>query len=80
MDAQAEFTIVEATIADIHTAYLEGRLTARRLIEAYFERIAAYDKAGPAINAVISTNPRALDEADALIQRGQPLVLARRGT
>ena len=66
MDAQAEFQILEATIADIHAAYLEGRLTARRLVETYFERIAAYDKAGPAINAVISTNPKALDEADAM--------------
>ena len=66
MDAQAEFQILEATIADIHAAYLDGRLTARRLVETYFERIAAYDKAGPAINAVISTNPKALDEADAM--------------
>ena len=66
MDAQATFNVVEATIADIHAAYLDGRLTARRLVETYFERIAAYDKAGPAINAVISTNPKALEEADAL--------------
>ena len=60
MDAQATFNVVEATIADIHAAYLDGRLTARRLVETYYERIAAYDKAGPAINAVISTNPKAL--------------------
>ena len=66
MNAQAEFNVVEATIADIHAAYLDGRLTARRLVEAYFARIAAYDKVGPAINAVISTNPKALEEADAL--------------
>jgi Asp-tRNA(Asn)/Glu-tRNA(Gln) amidotransferase A subunit family amidase len=66
MDAQADFNVVETTIADIHAAYLDGRLTARRLVETYFERIAAYDKAGPAINAVISTNPKALEEADAL--------------
>ena len=66
MDAHAEFNVVETTIAEIHAAYLDGRLTARRLVEIYFERIAAYDKAGPAINAVISTNPKALEEADAL--------------
>ena len=66
MDAKATFNVVETTIADIHAAYLDGRLTARRLVETYYERIAAYDKAGPAINAVISTNPKALEEADAL--------------
>ena len=66
MDAQTTFNVVEATIADIHAAYLDGRLTARRLVETYFERIAAYDKAGPAINAVISINPKALEEADAM--------------
>ena len=32
----------------------------------YLDRIAAYDKAGPAINSVISLNPKALDEADRL--------------
>src|SRR5262245_33764343 len=60
------FNIVEATIADIHAAYQAGSLTARRLVQLYLDRIAAYDKQGPAINAVISTNPGALDEADAL--------------
>jgi cysteinyl-tRNA synthetase len=69
MNAQAEFNVVEATIADIHAAYLDGRLTARRLVEAYFARIAAYDKVGPAINAVISTNPKALEEAEKTLDR-----------
>jgi Asp-tRNA(Asn)/Glu-tRNA(Gln) amidotransferase A subunit family amidase len=32
----------------------------------YLDRIAAYDKQGPAINAVISLNPTALEEADRL--------------
>ncbi len=60
------FTVVEATIADIHAAYRSGSLTARQLVEAYLGRIEAYDKKGPAINALISLNPRALDEADRL--------------
>jgi amidase len=58
--------IVDATIADIHAAFESGTLTARKLVEFYLDRIAAYDKEGPAINAVISTNPDALEEADAL--------------
>src|SRR5262245_49526389 len=60
------FNIVEATIADIHAAYQSGVLSARRLVQLYLDRIAAYDKQGPAINAVISTQPAEIDEADAL--------------
>jgi len=60
------FDVVETTIADIHSAYRAARLTARQLVQMYLDRIEAYDKKGPAINAVISVNPRALDEADRL--------------
>jgi amidase len=60
------FTIVEATIEGIHAAFKAGTLTARQLVQMYLDRIAAYDKTGPAINAIISLNPIALDEADRL--------------
>lgn len=60
------FDVVDTTIADIHAAYKSGSLSARKLVQLYFDRIAAYDKKGPSINAVISINPSALDEADAL--------------
>jgi Asp-tRNA(Asn)/Glu-tRNA(Gln) amidotransferase A subunit family amidase len=60
------FNVIETTIADIHVAYKEGTLTARQLVQMYLDRIAAYDKHGPAINAIISLNPAALDEADRL--------------
>jgi Asp-tRNA(Asn)/Glu-tRNA(Gln) amidotransferase A subunit family amidase len=60
------FTLVETTIADIHAAYRAGALTTRQLVQAYLDRIAAYDQKGPAINALISLNPTALDEADRL--------------
>ena len=60
------FEVAEATIADIHAAYLSGRATARDVTQAYLDRIAACDKKGPALGLVISVNPRALDEADAL--------------
>ncbi len=63
------FAIDEATIAGVHAAMREGRLTCRGLVEQYLRRIAAYDKTGPAINAIIITNPRALDEADDLDRR-----------
>ena len=34
-----------------------GRLTCRGLVEQYLRRIDAYDKNGPAINAIVITNP-----------------------
>lgn len=65
--AQADgFHVQEATIADAHNAFSAGTLTARQLVEAYLRRIDDYDKKGPELNAVISLNPRALDEADRL--------------
>jgi amidase len=60
----ATFDILETTIEDIHNAYQSGQLTARQLVQAYLDRIAAYDKQGPAINAIITINSSALDEAD----------------
>lgn len=60
------FNVVETTFDDIHTAFKAGALTARQLVQIYLDRIAAYDKKGPRINAVISLNPAALDEAERL--------------
>ena len=57
------FAVPEATIADIHAAYRAGSLTAQALVEAYLGRIEAYDRNGPAINSLISVNPRAMAEA-----------------
>ena len=60
------FKVVEATFDDIHDAFRAGTLSARQLVQTYLDRIEAFDKAGPAINAVISLNPDALAEADRL--------------
>jgi Asp-tRNA(Asn)/Glu-tRNA(Gln) amidotransferase A subunit family amidase len=65
MSTQA-FKLLETTIADVHSAYKAGTLTARQLVQMYLDRIAAYDQKGPAINSVISLNPTALEEADRL--------------
>ena len=46
-----------------------GRLTCRGLVEQYLRRIDAYDKNGPAINAIVMTNPEALKQADELDRR-----------
>ena len=60
------FDVVETTIADIHGAMRGGRLTCHALVSAYLDRIAKYDKKGPAINALIVVNPNALAVADSL--------------
>src|SRR5262249_3472866 len=66
MACTGAFRIVETTIADIHRAYNDGTLTARRLVQMYLDRIDAYDRNGPAINSGIALNPKALEEADRL--------------
>ncbi|HEY1267480.1 MAG TPA: amidase family protein [Candidatus Binatia bacterium] len=62
----APFNLLETTIADVHAAYRAGQLTARQLVDMYLERIEAYDKKGPAVNAIVSVNPQAREEADRL--------------
>src|SRR3989338_7807593 len=62
----APFNVLEATIDDIHSAYKSGQLTSRQLVQIYLDRIGAYDKKGPAINAIITVNSQALEEADRL--------------
>jgi Asp-tRNA(Asn)/Glu-tRNA(Gln) amidotransferase A subunit family amidase len=71
-DAARSFDVVryeEATIADIHAALNAKTLTCRALVQMYLDRIAAYDKQGPALNAIVVTNPDALHLADTLDAR-----------
>ena len=65
-NAPPDFQVMETTIDRIQAAYQGGRLTAHQLTQLYLDRIAAYDKQGPTINAIITLNPRALADADAL--------------
>ncbi len=55
--------VTEASITDLQSAMAEGRTTAVGLVDAYLARIAAYDHAGPQINAIIRVNPRARADA-----------------
>jgi amidase len=66
MDSLHPFEVVETTIETIHAAYRSGHLTARQLVQSYLDRIEAYDKQGPELNAIISLNAGALEEADRL--------------
>ncbi len=72
----APFLIEEATIAELQDALRARRLTCRALTQGYLDRIAAFDKRGPSINAIILTHPRALaiaDSLDAHAVAGRPL-------
>jgi amidase len=68
MNAAVEnsFVIEETTVVDLHAAYLGGRSNVRSVVQGFLNRIAAYDRQGPALGLVISINPHALDEADRL--------------
>jgi len=59
----------EITIAQVQTAFRDGVLTCRALVEQYLARIDANDKRGASLNAIIMTNPNALNDADDLDRR-----------
>jgi amidase len=60
------FAYDEADIATLQARMGRGELDSATLTQAYLDRIAAIDKAGPALNSVIELNPKALDEARAM--------------
>jgi len=62
----APVTWPEATVADIHRALDARAVTCRQVVQAYLDRIDAYDRRGPSLRALIAVNPRALEEADRL--------------
>ena len=57
------FTVVEASISDMQKALAEHRVTSRELVQQYLVRIGTYEDK---LNAAITVNPKALEEADAL--------------
>jgi amidase len=59
------FELTTASSADIQDAVGAGALTYEKLLQLYLARIAAYDQAGPKLNAIIAANPKALAEARA---------------
>ena len=60
------FALAEATIADLQQGMQSGEYTARSLCAYYLTRIDELDRRGPALRAVIETNPDALAIAGAL--------------
>src|SRR5262249_9361483 len=62
---QMKFELCETTIAEIHQAIRSGKITCRRLVEAYLKRIDAYDQSTK-LNSIVIVNPQAVAEADRL--------------
>src|SRR5215217_5743218 len=55
-----------ATIAQLNAAFEAGTLTAESLVQMCLARIAAYDRKGPSLHAVMTLNAKALETARAL--------------
>ena len=64
--AQRALDLDSATIAVLNAAFAAGTLTSEQLVQRHLARIQAYDKQGPALGAVITLNPKALETARAL--------------
>jgi amidase len=60
------FDLEEVTIAALQTGMTSGKYTAKGLTAAYLQRIEELDRRGPALHAVLETNPDALAQATAL--------------
>jgi amidase len=68
-DTQAGVQLEEITIVEAHGAMTDGRLTCRALVDYYLGRIDAFDRQGPALNAIVVINPVAVKEAEELDRR-----------
>lgn len=66
MAQPATVEVAETTIDELRSALVGKRVTCRVVVQACLRRIDAYDKTGPALNAVQTVNARALQEADRL--------------
>lgn len=62
-DERKRFHLVEATIPQIREALQSELISAARLTRMYLKRIAAYDDAGPGVNAFLHVNENAVREA-----------------
>lgn len=62
----AQIAVTEAMIPELQEAMESGRATSVDITSAYLARIAAYDRAGPRLNAILRLNPHALADAERL--------------
>jgi amidase len=65
LSAAPPFDVVEASIPQIQSALRSRRISSRELVQQYLARIATFEDR---LNAIITVNPKALDDA-ALLDR-----------
>ena len=66
---QGSFRLQEATVASIHDAFASGQLTCTQLTKLHLDRIDAYDRRGPSLQAIIMVNPTAMEIAAEMDQQ-----------
>lgn len=62
----AQIEVAETSISQLQQALERGETTSVQLVQSYLERIAAYDKQGPALNSIVRVNPLAIEDAERL--------------
>jgi len=60
------FDPFEKNIRELQRAMTNGKTSSAQLVQFYLDRIAAYDQAGPRVNAVLHINPNAAADARVL--------------
>ncbi|HEY6969373.1 MAG TPA: amidase family protein, partial [Candidatus Angelobacter sp.] len=63
--SRGDFDVTETTIAKTQAAIRAGKVTCHQLVQAYLDRIRAYDQS-TGLNAIVVINSNALAEADRL--------------
>src|ERR1700693_4873019 len=69
--ADDTFNPAYATIEQLRFALDSGQISSEKLVRYYLGRIERFDKQGPRINALISLNPKALEQARTLDAEGK---------
>jgi amidase len=78
-EAVLSLLLDEVSVRSVHAAIDSGKATCVQVVQHYLDRIDAYDDRGPAINAIITVNPRVLhtaagmDRLDPKTRRLRPL-------
>src|SRR6185503_4593228 len=62
-DAASDYDVTEKSVATLQADMSAGRVSAEQIVQAYLDRIAQIDSAGPSLHAVIAVNPDALAQA-----------------
>ncbi len=62
----AQFEVAEKSLLELQSALTSGEVSSVELVQHYLDRIAAYDKQGPALNSIVRVNSQAMADAERL--------------